>query len=69
MLTQKQIDIIVKEKFIDMQASINAIETQILEAGDEMNKQLISFHVGKIFNDYKIITSFLGTFKEELDKE
>lgn len=69
MLTQKQIDGIVKEKFKDMQASINAIESQIIEAGDEMNKQLISFHIGKIFNDYKVITSFLGTFKEELDKK
>lgn len=69
MITQKQIDLIIKEKFKDMQASINAIEAQIIEAGDDMNKQAISFHIGKIFNDYKVITSFLKVFEKELDKK
>lgn len=68
MKTQAEINEIIKEKFLDMQASINILEAQIQEAGDEMNKPLIAFHIGKIYNDYKAITGFLGIFEKEAAK-
>ena len=64
MLTQKQIDEFVKEKFKDMESSLNEIEKQVMENGDEFNKVAVSFHSGKIYNDYKVITNMLEIYKE-----
>lgn len=64
MLTQKQITSYTREKFRDMESSLNELERQIMESGDDFSKAAVSFHVGKIWNDYKVITEILNIYKE-----
>lgn len=64
MLTHKQIIEKSRELFRDMENSLNKIEEQIREAGDEMNKPAVSWHFGKVYSDYKMITELLEIYKE-----
>jgi len=59
--TIKEVEVLVRERFIVMQNSLNQLERGI-ENTDEINQSSIAFHVGKIQSEFQYITNLLHIF-------
>lgn len=58
MISQKEVDKLVKEKFIQMQDSINTIEGELLKE-DDFNKSVVAFNCGRLEELFCEIVNFI----------
>ena len=60
--TKAQVWTMVKSKFRTMQLSINAAEKEIMD-GEELNKAFLSFHIGKLYSDFRDVGDLLDIWE------
>lgn len=61
--TIKQVWAMSRKHFQDMESSLNLLEKE-MENGDAFNKQLISYHIGRVYSNYRDIADLLDVYKE-----
>jgi len=65
MITQKQVDALVKIKFDEMEKSMNKVEEELL-LDDDFNKAKAAFYFSKVQDAYLFIAKFLGIYDKDL---
>jgi len=58
-ITNKESDVLVKKTFLEMQNSLNEIESKILSGEADVDINSISFLFGKVWENYKLLILLL----------